>query len=303
MKRIVITGATSFIGIHLLQEWMKRDDCRIVAIIRPNSQNKKRIPNDERIHIIECAMEDYNTLNQQIGSADYFFHLAWEGSRVPYRDNKAIQQKNYECALKAMHLSESIGCQLFLGTGSQAEYGLTSCMVNEKSPCNPNTVYGREKLHACIDLKKMAKESDTRFIWTRIFSIYGKYDYPKTLLMTVLEKMHKNETIEMTEGIQMWDYLHVKDAARAMVLLAESQSNSGIFNLASGDYKPLREYIIEIKNILQSKSKLKFGVVPYEPVGPVNLIPDVNKIKNAIQWSPEISFEEGIRDLQRELLM
>lgn len=300
MKKVVITGATSFIGVHLIQEWLKKEDCKIYAVIRPNSQNKKRIPPDKRICIIECAMEHYDMLNQKIESVDYFFHLAWKGARAPYRDDIEMQHNNYECAIKAMEMSESMGCQFFLGTGSQAEYGITSGLVNEQYPCDPNTAYGREKLHACIDLKSMADKSGIRFIWTRIFSIYGRYDYPKTLFMTALEKMCKNETVEMTAGIQLWDYLNVEDAARAMVLLADSECNSGIYNLASGEYRPLRDFIIEMKETLHSKSLLKFGAIPYGVSGPVNLTPDVHKIKCAISWAPQISFEEGIRSLWKE---
>lgn len=300
MKKIVITGATSFIGIHLIEKWLETGNCEIFAVIRPSSQNRRRIPVDNRIHVIECAMENYETLINQIESADIFFHLAWEGVRSLDRENIVIQRNNYECTLKAMEMSEKIGCKVFLGTGSQAEYGVTSGLVNEEYPCNPNTVYGREKLHACTDLKKMSYKSGIRFIWIRIFSIYGKYDYPKTLLMTALKKMQKNELIEMTIGTQLWDYLNVSDAAHAMILLAESECASGIYNLASGQYRPLKDFILELKEILQSKSIIKFGAIPYGTEGPINLTPNVNKIKNEVHWTPKISFEKGIRELLKE---
>lgn len=298
VKKIVITGATSFIGIHLIEEWLRTADCKIFAVIRPSSQKRKRIPVDNRVHVIECAMDNYDKLINQIESADVFCHLAWEGARLPYRDDIVMQRNNYECTLKAMEISEKIGCKVFLGTGSQAEYGTTSGLVNEKYPCNPNTAYGREKLHACMDLKKMSDKSGIRFIWTRIFSIYGKYDYPKSLLMTALKKMQKNETIEMTAGTQLWDYLNVRDAAFAMILLAESECASGIYNLASGQYRPLRDFILELKEILQSKSIIKFGAIPYGTGGPINLTPDVSKIKNEIDWTPQISFEKGIKEMK-----
>lgn len=300
VKKIVITGATSFIGIHLIEKWLDTGNCEIFAVIRPSSQNRRRIPVDNRIHVVECAMDKYDTLIDKIESADIFFHLAWEGVRPPYRDDIVIQRNNYEYTLKAMKISEKIGCKVFLGTGSQAEYGVISGLVNEKYPCNPNTAYGREKLHACMELKKMSNESGIRFIWTRIFSIYGKYDHPKTLLMTALKKMQKNEIIEMTAGTQLWDYLNVSDAAYAMVLLAESECASGIYNLASGQYRPLRDFILELKEILQSKSTIKFGAIPYGTGGPINLTPNVSKIKNEVHWTPKISFEKGIRELLKE---
>lgn len=301
LKTIVITGATSFIGIHLIEEWLKTENCKIFAVIRPNSQNRNRIPIDNRIHVIECDMNNYDSLIKKIESADFFFHLAWEGARLPYRDDAVIQRKNYECALKAMEISGTIGCKFFLGTGSQAEYGMTYGLVNEKNLCKPNTAYGMEKLHACLSLKKISENLGIRFIWIRIFSIYGKYDYPKTLIMTALKKMQKNETIEMTDGTQLWDYLNVRDAVCAMILLAKSECASGIYNLASGQYKPLRNFILELKEILQSQSVIKFGAIPYGNNGPINLTPDVSKIKNEVHWVPKISFKEGIKEIQKDL--
>lgn len=92
MKKIVITGATSFIGVHLIKEWIK-SNCEIYAIVRPNSSNIGRIIKDNKIHIIEADMNDYARFVNEIPKADFFYHLAWEGARRPYRDDVKIQKK------------------------------------------------------------------------------------------------------------------------------------------------------------------------------------------------------------------
>ena len=294
--KVVITGATSFIGVHLIHEWLK-EECEIFAVVRLNSSNIKHIPIDDRIHIVEKEMNEYYTLSDSIDGADYFYHLAWEGARTPYRDDKNMQENNYKCTLDAFDSAVKMGCKFFLGSGSQAEYGRTNGLVDENYPCNPNTEYGKEKLHAYTSLTQKSKETGIRFIWTRIFSIYGKYDYPKTLIMSAIDKMKRNEPIEMTPCTQLWDYLNVEDAARAMKCFALSDCESGIYNIASGDYKPLKEFVEEIKRVLNSDSALQFGAVPYGANGTVNLTPDVKKIKNALGWNAEIIFEDGIRKM------
>ena len=293
MKKIVITGATSFIGVHLIQEWLKYD-CDIYAIVRPNSMNISRLSVNPHIHIVELVMDDYDQISSKVQEADYFYHLAWEGARVPYRDDQKIQEHNYLCSLKAMHAAHLIGCKFFMGSGSQAEYGKMDDSVTEQTKCLPNTEYGKFKLKTCIELEKLATDYDMRFIWTRIFSIYGKYDYDKSLISSCLKKMSVNESIELTECKQLWDFLYVGDAASAMIMFANTTCQNGIYNLASGDIRPLREYIIEMRNILHSKSELNFGAIPYEISGPVNLQPDIYKIKNEINWAPQVSFSDGI---------
>lgn len=296
MLKVVITGATSFIGVHLIKEWLK-EECEIVAVVRPNSINIKHIPNDARIRVIEKEMQEYYTLPDVINEADCFYHLAWEGTRSPYRDDKEMQFKNYMFTLDAFESAVKMGCKFFLGSGSQAEYGSANGIVDESYVCNPNTEYGKEKLHACKTLSKKAKLMNMKFIWTRIFSLYGKHDYPKTLIMSAIEKMKNNEPVELTTCTQLWDYLNVEDAARAMKYFALSGCESGIYNVASGNYRPLKEFVEDIKIALNSSSELRFGAVSYGESGPVNLTPDVNKIKNALGWKQEVNFKEGVRKM------
>ena len=295
MKRIVITGATGFIGIHLMEQWLEKDS-EIYAVIRPHSKNASRVPKNDHIHVIELPMEEYDQLPVIIDSADYFYHLAWEGARAPFRDDAAMQKNNYDCALQAYEAAKKLGCTFFLGSGSQAEYGTTTGIVDEDYPCNPTTEYGKQKLNASKELLNRAKSDGMKLIWTRIFSIYGPYDFQGTLIMTSIDKMLRDETIEMTEGTQLWDYLYVSDAAAAMVLLAEKECDNSVYNIASGDYIPLRSFVEDIKRILNSKSDLQFGAIPYGVHGPVNLTPDSSKMK-ALGWKPTVSFEDGIRTI------
>ena len=117
MKKIVITVATSFIGVHLIEEWLK-ESCEIFAVVRPNSINISRLPNSKKIKIIEKEMSEYDSLTEDIKEADYFYHLSWEGARKPYRDDKNIQEKNYTSTLKAFDSAIKIGCTFFFGAGS-----------------------------------------------------------------------------------------------------------------------------------------------------------------------------------------
>lgn len=293
MQKVIVTGATSFIGVHLIEKLLA-ENWEVYGVIRPNSSNLSRLPQHNHLHVVELELSEINQLPQHVTQADCFYHLAWEGARLPHRDDPVMQKKNYDAAVAAMYAAHRLGCRCFVGFGSQAEYGTVNGPVDENYPPLPITEYGKYKLNAYHTLDKLAQKMNIHFVWLRIFSLYGKYDYPGTLIMSCIDKMQKNAPISLTQCSQNWDYLHVEDAAVAIALFAEIPCEDGVYHIASGNSRPLRAYVEEMKETLRSDSLLDFGAVPYGSGGPVNLEPDVNKTKETLGWEPKISFAQGI---------
>lgn len=79
MKKIVITGATSMIGVALIHAALQDESIeKIYAVVRPATEKAKRIPSDNRICVLPCDIADYKKLPQLISdSCDVFYHLAW----------------------------------------------------------------------------------------------------------------------------------------------------------------------------------------------------------------------------------
>lgn len=295
---VVITGATSFIGIHLIKAYLK-NNCNVTAIVRPNSKNLGRLPQSPLLIVIEEDMSEIKSITNktQNDKFDIFYHLAWEGARVPYRDDAVLQDKNYNCSINAMYVAKQLGCKTFIGTGSQAEYGKCSGKIDENYDTHPTTEYGKAKLRAYQSLSKMAKEYNMRFIWTRIFSVYGTYDYSGTLVMSVLDKMSRNQDIPLTPCIQSWDFIHVEDVATAMYLLGSTLCMEGIYNIASGKVRQLKEFVIAMKEISHSKSELQFGAISYNSEGVIGFEPVIDKLKQNLDWSCQVKFDQGIKKI------
>lgn len=297
MKYALITGATSFIGVHLIEE-LQRNDYYVYAVVRPNSENLGRIKPSSTLTIVEKRMEDYESLSEMINHpVEMFYHLAWDGTRVPQRDNQETQQANFECAVKAMEVAIKLRCKVFVGTGSQADYGKCRDEIDESHPAVPNTEYGKAKLKTCETLGEIAKSNGIRFVWTRLFSVYGIYDYPKTLIMSALDRMMVNEPVLLTACQQSWDYVHVQDVVTAMYLLGIKENCNGVYNIASGETKVLRSFVEEMKSILKSRSELDFGAIPYRSEGVASFEPIIHKIVKDTGWRPKVSFEQGIREI------
>ena len=295
MKKIVITGATSFIGVHLIEELSRQGNYDIYAIIRPHSANKYRLDSISGINVMECSLADMDNLSDKLPErADVFYHLAWEGARRPYRDDAALQEKNYKAALTAFSLAAAKKCQVFIGAGSQAEYGKTIGAITEDYPTEPTTEYGKYKLKAYQEISRIGKEKGVSVKWPRIFSAYGRYDYRGTLLMSAIDKFRNNEPLDMTEGEQNWNYLYVRDIAKMLILLGTKKCEDGVYNFASKDNRMLKDYIIELKEILKSDSKVNFGALSYGSEGVISFEPVIDKFVNNFSNMNFTSFVDGI---------
>lgn len=286
MKTAVLTGGTGFLGFWLLKELVK-NNIFVYVIVRKNSKRLGRLNGVSGIEIIELDMEEIYNLPKFISSADVFYHLAWEGERNDF----SSQLKNITQAVNAMQAAHKIGVNKFIMTGSQAEYGICSQEVDENSPVNPNTAYGACKVACYNILRVLSEQIALPLTWVRIFSVYGEGDNPNTLISYLFRCFKEMETPKLTRGDQLWDFLYVEDAAAALYLLGE-KSNYGLYNLAFGESRPLKEFIIEARDLVSPDSELDFGM--NLPANTPELMANVDKIKSELGWKPFVSFRDGI---------
>lgn len=291
MKTLVITGATSFIGkavVKAAKNW------NVVAVVRRNSNKTDDLRAMPNVHIIELNMDEYETLGEKANAADCFLYLSWSGTRGADRMNHEVQKRNYEYGAKAISSMVESGCKRVVTAGSQAEYGNIDGLITEDIIPVPNTEYGKYKLALFNYTNNLCKSRGIAFKEPRIFSLYGPGDYENTLIMSTVQKMKRNEPCDMTEGIQKWDYLYIDDAAKGILALCESECSDGAYNLASGDVRTLRDYVIELKEVLGSKSKLNFGRIPYPASGMVSIEPCIDKIRKETDWLASTTFKVGV---------
>ncbi|MBQ0100941.1 MAG: NAD(P)-dependent oxidoreductase, partial [Lachnospiraceae bacterium] len=102
---------------------------------------------------------------------------------------------------------------------------------------------------------------------------------------------------EFTRGEQMWDYLYSMDAGRALYLLGEKGVDGKTYVLGSGSARPLREYMEVIRDICAPGAALGIGALPYGRNQIMYLKADISEVRKDTGWMPEVTFEEGIRNL------
>lgn len=295
---IVVTGATSFIGAPMVDKLMGMGH-DVYAVVRPASKNIARLDTGrERLHVIEMNLEEADRLDGAIlVPCEAFFHFGWDGAGSENRMNRDVQQKNASDSLKALEGARKLGCRTFLFSGSQAEYGITDGLMREDSPCHPVSEYGKDKLEVCRRAGEKAGELGITYLHTRIFSVYGPGDHPWSLVSSCVDTFLKGGHMEFGACTQLWNYLYIKDAVRAITGLLLAKSPSGVYNVAGNDTRPLREFIGEIHRLCGGRGTFEYGKRPPNAEGVVSLNPDTGKLYRAANFQPRISFEEGIREM------
>lgn len=294
--RVAVTGATSFIGKAFVSFALKKG-WDVLAIVRKATPELVYLQKAFGVKVLEISMEDYSRFPTNIGKMDCLVHFAWNGTRGAFRCDEELQRINFESSKELFKVLINSGCGRIITAGSQAEYGPCSGLITEETSCNPNTAYGYYKYKQYEYAKLQCQQDGVSYKEPRIFSVYGAGDFERTLIMTLIQNMSNNRDCMLTECVQKWDYLYIKDAVSAIIGLCECHCLDGAYNLGSGDVRSLHDYVEELKKIIHSNSKIVYGAVPYPSTGMVSIYPSIEKIKSEINWKPNYAFEQGIKEM------
>ena len=300
IKRAIVTGPTGSVGTTLISELIE-NGAEVVAVARPNSKRIKTLPVGEGIKVVECDASDIAQLPEMIkGKYDAFFHLAWNGTYGESRQDWRLQETNIRNTVEAVYSAEKLGCSIFVGAGSQSEYGHVDGVLEPDGLCRPDTGYGAAKLAASEVSRALCTHLGIRHEWCRIVSLFGARDNSHSLVMSVIQKLVAGERPQCTNCEQMWDYIYSKDSARAFRLVAEKGKHGSIYLIASGVTRPLRDFVLDIKDVINSDAEIGFGEIPYYPDQAMWLEADISNLEIDTGFAPRFSFKDGVEDLLRE---
>ncbi len=295
MKSLIITGATGMIGTAVVREAIKRK-YRAVCIVHRGSPRIANIPCSPLVSVVECDIDEYVSLylNEKY---DACIHLAWDKTSVSGRDDVDIQLKNIQYTLDAVRLAHRSGCSVFIGAGSQAEYGIQSVPLAEDLPVQPESGYGIAKYTAGRLSAMLCRQLGMRFNWMRILSVYGKNDGENTLISYVIREISSGRSPRLTNCEQIWDYLNCDDAAKAFFAVLDKGKDGKVYPLGSGKGRRLSSYVEDIRGSIDPALSISFGEKDYYPHQPMYLVADISELTEDTGWKPEIRFKDGIKDL------
>lgn len=300
-KQIVMTGATGFIGNHVLRLLLERG-ASVYAVVRRESRQKERLPVHENLHLVYGTMADVLSCTGGIGRADAFLHFAWGGVNRDEIDSPEVQAANVAGSLDCARAAHRLGCTVFMDAGSRVEYGITEDGVMEESmECHPVNEYGKAKLEFYRQAEPLCKDWGMTYYHLRFFSVYGRGDHPWSIISTLVRELPQGNKVSLSACRHRWNFMDIEDAARAVTeLYRYSDGFTGqthIVNVAGADSRVLKEYVEEIYRLCGERGTLEFGTFVQAKEGALSICPTTERLRRLTDgtWKEQIPFAEGIR--------
>ena len=303
MKKAIVTGATGFIGKFLVRELVKQN-IEVIAVVRKGTKNINTI-NTLPVKIVECNIADYCMLPDIIADRDIdtVFHIAWQGVSDQDARNETIQMQNLQSTLDLIDAMHAMEIDCFIGCGSMHEAESLVEMREDKVISNLGYMYKAAKTAAHWMGKAKCGAYGIRFFWPLI-NTYGEEEKSTRLVNTIIRKDLRGESPDLSAGNQYYDFVHISDVSRALILIAEKGVDGTNYTIGSGDAKPLKEFLKivgQIANDLRGGDpiELGFGKITSNVIFlPISTF-DVTKLYEDTGFKTLVPFKEGIERTAR----
>jgi len=292
MKHIgIITGATGYIGSHLLR-YLLRQDWELHIITQPEFgySNIEDIKDD--IHIFEYNHDVHSLIDYfRKVNAEVVFHLAaavitdYTPTQIP-----VLIRSNVEFGTEILEAMKQSATRLFIGTGSYWQ--------NYNSDTyNPVDLYAATKEAFEKIVQYYVDAHGFRAITLRLFDVYGEDDKRPKLLNILKRMAGTDESIDVSPGEQFLDMVHISDVCSAYLCAYNLlHTNSRIFNKIYGVYTgnriQLKEMIKMFSEILQQNIRVNIGAKPYKEREVMN---PTDKYRRLPNWNPSIMICDGLK--------
>lgn len=293
IRKAALTGGSGPVGMALIKR-MLEENIEILLFQREKSGKRDHLPKDPRLHVEFYELKELKRYVPSERNFDAFFHLGWANTAPWMRNDIDAQYENVKYSCDAAELAHRLGCRVFVGTGSQAEYGRHDGALGADTLCVPETAYGAMKLCACHTTRIMCRKYGMRHNWARILSGYGFYDNNESVLVSNIENALDGKELAFSKGEQIWDFVYTDDIADALLGMARKGKPDAAYPVGSGAARPLKEYLKIMCRKLGKIDETAFGKVPYSDTQIMHLEADISKLRQDTGWEPKITFEEGI---------
>lgn len=259
--RVLVTGATGFVGRHLIPELLRRG-VQVTASSR--SPGKARdFGWFSQVEYVACDITQSGNLDVSIfGRPDILVHLAWAelddfNSRV-HTDALLPAHLNFLSSMIEAGLPQCVVA------GTCLEYGKTEGELRESDPARPQIAYATAKNGLRLELSRMQKSSTFKLKWVRLFYLFGQGQNPKALLAQLDQALANGDAeFDMSPGDQLRDYLPIERAAELIARVSLNSDFDGIVNCCSGEPIAVRDLVVKYLTQSRREIKLNLGRFPY----------------------------------------
>ncbi len=295
MKRVIVTGASGFIGRHALPALRERG-FEVHALDLPGANRESG--DDLFWHAVDLLDPAAVDCTLREISATHLLHFAWYVQHGKFW----TAAENLDWVAASLHLIRAFhreGGRRAVVAGSCAEYDWTTATgpcIEEVTPLRPHTLYGTAKDSLRSLLAAYSAAQSIEWAWGRIFLLYGPGEYPARLVPSLIQSLARGERACCRSANLIRDLMHVEDCGRAFAHLVDS-SIKGPVNVASGIPVSLAVVSREIATQCRAEDRLDLEDQPCSAEVPAYLVANTRRLQSEVGFVPQFSLRDGIRDI------
>lgn len=263
--KVAVTGATGFIGQHVVAELAKHA-VDVIEVVRPSSTRTSVLPVGK---VVPLDLRNVPTdAFELMGCPDVLIHLAWDG--LP--NYKSLHHYESELPTQYRFLKSMIdaGLPALVVAGTCFEYGMQSGPLSVDCEARPTNPYGFSKDALRRQLQYLQSVKPFALTWARLFYLYGEGQSETSLFPQLKRAVERGDkTFNMSGGEQLRDYLDVVEAAKQFVLLSLEKKNPEIVNVCSGTPISVRKLVEGWVKDNGWSITLNLGYYPYPDYEPM----------------------------------
>lgn len=312
MKKVIITGATGFIGAHFVNFLLKRGIDVLALGRKPfnslSNNKKKKLDGSTYLKLdmskISLLSEEIAKLEWNVGDDCIFFNLAWGGVERLSDLNVEAQLNNVIWAEAALDVAFKIGCSRFIQIGTMEEaftYRYLELDHHVNKEYNRHVIYSVAKIAAKHTLQFKASLLGMDFIYVLHSHIMGDDDDKDSFLQVTLQKLIRGEDLVFSSGEQYFDVISLEDCAIGYFLIGQRGISGSDYWVGSGDPRRLREYVERMYRLFPSQKEMQFGKLPYNDIvlNPEDF--SIKLLNEHTGYLPTMSYEQTVRMLHETL--
>jgi nucleoside-diphosphate-sugar epimerase len=288
VRRVLLTGASGFIGSHCVHPLIDRG-------YEVHAVSRSRRPSDGSgaiWHEVDLLQPGAARALVERVKPTHLLHLAWfvvPGKLIAAPENFDWVRASLELVRGFADVGGTRLC--VCGTGYEYDWAHGYC-TEGLTPCVPDTVYGacKHALHEMV--RTFAAGRSLSAAWPRVFFLYGPKEHPERLVSSVIRSLLRGEPARCSHGRQIRDYLHVQDVADALVAILDSDVRDAI-NVSSGQPTTLREIASTLGRLAGRPELIQLGALPAR-ANDVPLVLGSNAKATALGWQPRYDLGSGL---------
>jgi nucleoside-diphosphate-sugar epimerase len=288
VSRVLVTGASGFIGPHALRPLVEAGhEVHAVARRRPPADGLAGVT-WHQADLLERPADVVAEL-----APERLLHLAWCTQAPVWTDIANVRWVEATLALVRAFAAAGGARAVLTGTCAEYEWGGAGSYDERRSPLRPATLYGIAKHATRTVVEAAAGELDIETAWGRVFFLYGPGESENRLVPAITAALIRGEPARTGPGELRRDYLHVADAGAALAALVDADVQ-GAVNIASGEGPQLRALAEQIARIVGRDDLLEVGALPPRPGDPEELIADVTRLRDEVGFEPRVELADGL---------